>query len=1573
MPSAVLTVPGLRFGQGSKINERTLLLSAARPGTGGRFGTPSEDYTAAARYEEVEYGGALVPYGEVVAVGTEATRSFGGPEAVFAMLYAARSEAARECADNAQKAKARSAFDGTLRFGLAPKIGAALNDVETRDALFDACGRNWRECLDRPEGLVGKVRALWLQGTRGNCDEPEPTDARRKLLWQPWADLLGLGKGEARIRFIRTLHGIDPDLVVPKLPGRPPPGFPRTHIGGFPICATCNSRRGCAESLCFTSMDGDVVTLESALSDPRTIRDEVRTHALLDAALAQPRCKHGSHERVGPGNAKSFQSYFSLPGLGGFSQYREMDERTGRTAAFEGVAAAYDAALVREHLAHRWLGDQLATYDGVEREACRAARDEQAEVIVNLRQHYKRWTGRGFRMKAECHADVPQCNRRRDIIDNGRNHNHFVGEDDLPGRAPVLMEATYRGVAEVRRGARRVGVKVETGTLVKVVDPDSVFLSEQLQGPNMNVAKRADILSEQIAVEHRKYAVQAEARERSGIRQRLKASRRELVSKAAHREAARSLVRAISGRDLKACVCLCRGGGPSSNAETVGGVTALGAAVLQQDRDACSALQKEGVDLDYPSRATGLSALALACKRGDPVMVHHLLDLGVSALMPFTHKTCGTKVVEGSRPGTAEAYMPLFEKETQEEFETRRTVLPPLVAATSAAQLHAIDVLCEETERAHGPETLQRLLDQPFGKDNYTALHLAVSRRDLRTCVHLVKRGARTEVGDARGVSPSELAIHMQQPRLGDYLRRVRRVNGEVVATRKDQDLEKAALLQYARLERAIEAGQDVLDDKASSLQVIRAGDCAPDQETRTGTTALFVACHNSDAKLVHNLCVAGCDPNYANRNMRTALMAASDVTDLDCVLALLRHGADASVRDVACSNAGAFAKKRGAGPTTDLGVVLLAARDRGALIAVDAYEATLAYRRAVADAAKALAEAERDRRGTVPVPVEKDPRRMTLEDVRRNPEKGDKDTTWTWRLRPRDVPVAFLSSGEGPDRGVYHQEASLASQETLESLEVIAPVSFVRRRKASNFVEQQELKAQKRQKDRDDARDAADAAMAYLQTIRDPLNDLKSSYRAKYGDASTKYMVGGDLTAAREHSTQRYKGMELVKRPRSKRSSRPWLDHSDESSSSSSEEDDVTGEPVPAGAPAPAPAPGPAPAPAYRRRARPETPEARSPAHPQEKWFDAQRLEDDVLQRFLDGDELARDAPSKQDDVSDEDLGDEGEHELRRGELRHRDAFRKQVKQQRRNGYASRYSAPTSLADPWEDARGHEHFGIDVEKWRENLERLQQTVSGENDFAGDVVLPKDPPELEYAKYKCKRGESGEAARALRRLFVKQKRVFRRENRQALEGPSERELRMTEEQRKKFYADKPQKRSRDALEVLVSKTFVALADVEEIRHRPHVALYLRKRSLATHLRVLGPPLGVSKASRDFDKQLAATAELLQKLASDACAAALYGDLHRRYARSKVEARRHFAQKMLAKAEAIDPDFEDAARTPRDAPSRLLDDGVLPTSQRDKLRAILDARDDATVDSESGDELTKMMDRLDRQSLDKLYA
>ena len=50
-------------------------------------------------------------------------------------------------------------------------------------------------------------------------------------------------------------------------------------------------------------------------------------------------------------------------------------------------------------------------------------------------------------------------------------------------------------------------------------------------------------------------------------------------------------------------------------------------------------------------------------------------------------------------------------------------------------------------------------------------------------------------------------------------------------------------------------------------------------------------------------------------------------------------------------------------------------------------------------------------------------------------------------------------------------------------------------------------------------------------------------------------------------------------------------------------------------------------------------------------------------------------------------------------------------------------------------------------------------------------------------------------------------------------------------------------------------------------------------------------------------------------------------------------------------------------SPRDDPSHLLDDGVLPSSQRNKLREILDARDDVTIESgASKDELQQMVDK-----------
>ena len=70
---------------------------------------------------------------------------------------------------------------------------------------------------------------------------------------------------------------------------------------------------------------------------------------------------------------------------------------------------------------------------------------------------------------------------------------------------------------------------------------------------------------------------------------------------------------------------------------------------------------------------------------------------------------------------------------------------------------------------------------------------------------------------------------------------------GNAILVEEGQLSHEAAAEVMKQLERKDE------EDKATSLSVIRGGDCAPDQETRTGTTALFVACHAGDSKLVHN------------------------------------------------------------------------------------------------------------------------------------------------------------------------------------------------------------------------------------------------------------------------------------------------------------------------------------------------------------------------------------------------------------------------------------------------------------------------------------------------------------------------------------------------------------------------------------------------------------------------------------------------------------------------------------------------------------------------------------------------
>ena len=359
---------------------------------------------------------------ETVAVGAEESREYGGAEALARVIADARKRGWRTARNELRRRRKRNLLDGTLEFGCVATLGGKLNDDRALDELFEACARNWREYPNRPEKAASDARATWLQATRGDCDEPAPLDPRvANKLWLPWFRLMGLGKREAKRKFLFILQKVDPGtLLTPRLPEVPPPGFPTTAVGGEPICARCNTVRGCDAPLLVEDE-----YLFKRLADLRVLLSSEDLKTTLDRACRRHRCVHGVHARVPATTAREFASWFAQPGLGGFQDHREVDSRTGRPTSFEDVLTAFHEAVLREHRAYEWLekrcsSSNTATSDDDEGDEVAettyfAARDRLAALCFGLRQVYNEWTGRPFKVYEPCTREVASCVHRRKV------------------------------------------------------------------------------------------------------------------------------------------------------------------------------------------------------------------------------------------------------------------------------------------------------------------------------------------------------------------------------------------------------------------------------------------------------------------------------------------------------------------------------------------------------------------------------------------------------------------------------------------------------------------------------------------------------------------------------------------------------------------------------------------------------------------------------------------------------------------------------------------------------------------------------------------------------------------------------------------------------------------------------------------------------------------------------------------------------------------------------------------------------------------------------------------------------
>mmetsp|Transcript_16919 Transcript_16919/g.60049 ORF Transcript_16919/g.60049 Transcript_16919/m.60049 type:complete len:822 (-) Transcript_16919:843-3308(-) len=707
----------------------------------------------------------------LVAVGTEQAREFGGPDKAIELIERARSVATVRL--RAKRVAQGHALDGPLKFDRPPQLGASLNDAETLDALFKSCLRNWSEHTERPLEKVKLLRALMLQATQGDCDEPMPFDPNAREYWQPWADLLGLGKPEAKRRYIHILARLSPHLAVPKLPSTSPPGFPRA-VDGQKVCARCNTLRGCDNA----PLDEQGEEISKHLSSFSILRDRARMARLLDAAVATPRCLEGAHLPADKSCAKAYESWFTIPGLGGFCAFQQHTGRTDKSTAFLAVAAELNHAVTREHDAHAWLTDWIASIkypteaspaESLEYEASKAARDELGLLCLDLRQFYGDWSKKRFRLDAPCaFTDRRLCNLRRELA-GGANHAHGQDEASLPGRPNVDLSLTYGALADLKRGASTILAPPLQGP----VAPKSSkgFALAALNGADRGVVEHAEVLARRIAVEHGKYATRMEAIRRCVDRKANQPGIVQIIKDRARTAAVQLLISSIDARDVEAATCLIRrkaAGAAGGQTETRGGLTALMACVVLSDRKKATALAATGeIDVDFPSRQTGLSAMALAAKRGDLVMLHHLFDLDASPALPIKYKVLGTPGFKAARlKGGA-----LFGDAAYTSDCVAHFAWTALGAASASGQILAVDVLVERTKRYRGSAAVLRMLDETFTPKGFSSLHFAVLKRDVRMVIHLVRHGATADVADGRGGAPAELGMKLKLFHLVDFLK----------------------------------------------------------------------------------------------------------------------------------------------------------------------------------------------------------------------------------------------------------------------------------------------------------------------------------------------------------------------------------------------------------------------------------------------------------------------------------------------------------------------------------------------------------------------------------------------------------------------------------------------------------------------------------------------------------------------------------------------------------------------------------------------------------------------------------
>lgn len=459
-------------------------------------------------------------------------------------------------------------------------------------------------------------------------------------------------------------------------------------------------------------------------------------------------------------------------------------------------------------------------------------------------------------------------------------------------------------------------------------------------GTTQSIDHRHRLLQMKVVGFHRKKLLVYESQRRRQWRSDVAPRNAEVLKAFAREHLSECLRNALAANDMNRIILAVESGADPCM-ELRGGRFPLMTAVFTRSVSHIQRLLAVGVNIDTVN-SKGMTALMWAVKRDDYAMVDMLLRKGADVGL------------EGSSGWTA------------------------MSIASRYGRMDIAQLLIDYTlrrDKGVGKMNADRVLNHRSSINaGLTPLAIAAIHRNELMVRFLVKLGAKREMKCHQGFTAAEHATNAGWIALGNWLRKTQPFGDKGVYTSEDMSTEKALRVGNTCMLNAIISGATAEDDKQGiqktrssreplpvpsepqrsspakhrhdmsdmynnmilddvrscmllTVKVLRDGYAAPDTETDRGHTGLISAAYRGLGKWVRELILEGADPNYANRNDRTALMAAAAACRRNTVLVLLAHGANASWMDIDGKTAGRYAFERG---FHDLAELLATSASRG-------------------------------------------------------------------------------------------------------------------------------------------------------------------------------------------------------------------------------------------------------------------------------------------------------------------------------------------------------------------------------------------------------------------------------------------------------------------------------------------------------------------------------------------------------------------------------------------------------------------------------------------------------------------